>query len=161
MAIEFSGFPIVFTPTLLPSGYANGDVLFAPEKIASLNHKGNISSHLMQLGIFWDIADAPEISLLFFHKEPESIAAPGNPPALSFDDRIALIGQWDVSESDNQEYSVMSSSGGSDTSYMLVTSPLLSVLNSMDQEGWLVGVLREAPSVDLSDKLKITFIVDK
>lgn len=161
MPIEFSGFPIEFTPTLLSSGYTSGDVLFTPEKITNLNYRGSIPAVLRQLGIFWDIANAPEMSLYLFHSEPEGWGKAGDVPAPTLDARASLLGEWDVSDAAGQGYATMMGSNGLLNSYTIVTSPIISALNSDNQEGWLTALINEDTSVNLSDQLKITFITEK
>ena len=161
MPISFSGFPIVYKPTLLDTGYAAGDVLFDPVKIDNFNLIGARPSQLWQLGIFWDMASAPEITLYFFNADPESFGAAGEQPAPTFDDRLKLVAEYDIDSTVNQGYDTLLGDNGAENSYALVIGNAIGVFNSSDKTGYVSAVVKTAVTAGLSDKLGLTFIVKK
>ena len=160
MSTKLSGFPIEITPTLLTTGYTSGQVLFSPEEITSLNRSPDQASALLQLGIFWDMADAPEISLYFFHEEPAGWGDAGDTPAPTFDERSTLIGRWDIDSANNQGYETMPGSNSVDNSYALATG-YIAFFSSDDKSGYLTATINSDTTDDLSDKLKITLMAKK
>ena len=161
MAVNFGVYPVIFNPELLTGGYAAGDILFTPEKVYNINQVGNQISVIRQIGIFWDMASAPEIDLYLFNNNPETWGVAGDPPAPSFADRSKLIAEWNVDSSSDQGYDRMLGANGADNSYSLVSGPLLGALNSLDDEvGYLTATVRSAVSVDLTDMLTLTFMVE-
>ena len=161
MSINFSGYPLIFEPELLTTGYTAGDILFTPVKINNFNLVGKRPSTLQQLGIFWDIASAPEIELYFFNSEPETFGVAGDAPAPSFDDRTKLIAELEVSSADQQGYETMTGDNGEENSYLLFTGGALGVFNSIDTTGYLTALIKTDHSGDLEETLKLTFIVRK
>ena len=160
MAIKIESTPTIFKPTLDATGYAAGDTLFNVEVINALNKHGNIISTLVQLGIFWDIADAPEIILYFFHSNDGNWGDVGDLPAPTFDQRTDLIGVWEVDEDSQQGYETMKGDNGLDNSYALYTGDLAHFI-AKDSVGYIVGVCKTAITTDLTDKLAITLLVRK
>ena len=159
MPIDFSGFPIIYQPEL-SSGYDAGDILFTPDKIHNLNKLGFYPSKIQEIGIFWDVGDAPEIDLFIFNANPESWGMTGNQPAPTLEDRAKLIGEWSVDGASDQGYGTMLGDDGNNKNYALVSGGLLCVLNSADREGYLTATTRTAYSGDLTDKLTLTFILE-
>ena len=158
MATKLTNAATKITPTLLANGYTAGQVLFAPEELTLLTLRGSRASALRQLGIFWDVADAPKITLYFFAKEPEGWGDAGDTPAPTFETRASLIGTWSVN--DAAPYVTMPGDNSADNSYTLV-SGLLAVFASKDQRGWVTATIDEAYADDLAGKLKLTLNVDK
>ena len=161
MSINFSDYPLVFEPELLSTGYTAGDVLFTPVKINNLNLVGLRPSTLHQLGIFWDIASAPEIELYFFNSEPETWGEAGDAPAPSFADRAKLIAELEVSSADEQGYETLIGDNGEENSYLLFTGGALGVFKSIDETGYITALIKTDHSGDLEETLKLTFIVRK
>ena len=161
MSINFSDYPLVFEPELLATGYTAGSVLFTPVRIQNLNLIGLRPSTLRQLGIFWDMASAPEIELYFFNSELESWGEAGEAPAPSFADRAKLIGELKVSSSDSQGYQTMLGDNSESNSHLLFTGGVLGVFNSIDTTGYITALIKTDYTGDLEDKLKLTFIVRK
>lgn len=158
MATKLANALTEITPTLQTGSYTAGQVLFAPEELTLLTFTGGRASALRQLGILWDVADAPKITLYFFAKEPEGWGNAGDTPAPTFETRASLIGTWSVT--DDAPYGTMPGDNSAANSYALV-SGLLAVFGSKNQRGWVTAVINEDHSGNLAGKLKLTLNVDK
>ena len=143
-------------PTLSATGYTAGQVLFAPIKLEAMTLGNNRLAVLEQVGVFWDVAAAPSITLYFFAKAPTGFGNPGTTPTPAFDIRAALIGEIKIDNS--TDYGTLHS-----TNHVLLTGQwaVLGADGIDSDEGWLVGVIDSAYSASLVDKLKITLTVDK
>lgn len=160
MPINFGDYPIVHTPQLVSGGYSAGDVLFTPDKIDYFNKQGQYPAKIQQIGIFWDVDDAPEINLFLFNANPETFGDAGEQPRPTLADRAKLVGEWNVDGSMDQGYGTMLGDDGNDKNYVLIAGGLLCVLNSDDQVGYLTATSKTAYSGDLTDKLTLTFILE-
>ena len=148
-----------FAPTLLSSGYTSGQVLFEPEPLQLLTRGNSRTSVLEQIGIIWDIASAPPITLYFFSKEPTGFGGAGTAPAPTFAERASLIGEISIESTD---YDTLPGANTLDNDYVLYTVPLAVFAAEDDsKEGWLVATIDDAYSTTLVDKLRITLTIDK
>lgn len=148
-----------FAPTLLSSGYTSGQVLFASESLTLLTRGNTRRSVLEQLGVVWDIASAPPITLYFFSKEPTGFGAAGTAPAPTFEERASLIGEISIESTD---YETLPGANTLENDYALYTGPLAVFAAEDDgKEGWLVATIDDAYSATLVDKLRITLTIDK
>lgn len=161
MSFSIADSPSPYTPTL-QSSYSAGDILFTPVSVYNMTKGSGRLALIQQIGIFWDVADAPEITLFFFSEEPETWGDVGEQPAPSFDDRAKLIGEWDVDGSMDQGYGTLLGDNSLSNSYSLVSGNLLSVfrLPLDERHGYLTATIKTATNVDLRDKLKLTFILE-
>ena len=148
-----------FAPTLLSTGYTNGQVLFVSEPLQLLTRGNTRKSVLEQLGVMWDIASAPPITLYFFSKEPTGFGAAGTAPAPTFEERASLIGEVSIESAD---YDTLRGDNTLENAYALYTGPLAVFAAEDDgKEGWLVATIDDAYSATLVDKLRITLTIDK
>ena len=157
MSTKISNSLVEISPALT-SNYASGDVLFDLEELTLLTYRPGQSSILRQLGVFWDIDAAPNITLYFFSEKPApaSYGAKGTTPAFSFGDRAKLIGALPISDAANTpSYTTLHSK-----SYLLATG-MLAVFSSADKIGWMGATIDEAHTGDLAGKLKITLNIEK
>ena len=158
MSTKVGGFPIEITPTLSDLGYTSGDTLFTPEELTTINRLKNTYSKVTQIGVFWDIPDAPPITLYFFHRNPEGFGDASDVPSLTFEQRIAMIGEYDV-ETDN--YDVLPGDNSEENSYCLIAGDRIATLNSENGVGYLVATIDDDYADALADKLTITLSVEK
>ena len=158
MQIKVESPHINIRPDLLDSGYNAGAVLFDPIELTALTRPKYTCAILRQLGIFWNIADAPNITIYIFAAKPEGWGAAGATPAPTFDTRAALVGEWSVDG--RAPYSTMPGDDGDAYAYALATG-LLAVLSVTNQRGWITATIDEAYTGDLTDALQLTLNVDK
>lgn len=158
MSSTVAKLPVEITPKLLDSGYEAGQVLFTPIKLTSVTYPNHSSAILRQLGIFWDIESAPNITLYLFATEPEGWGEAGDTPAPTFETRAALVGEWTVNS--QAPYSTMPGANSSNNSYALVTG-LLAILAATNGEAYLTATIDEAHTDALRGKLKITLNINK
>lgn len=149
---------VEITPTLLNTAYEAGDILFTPIKLVSVTRSNYSSALLRQVGIFWDIANAPNITLYLFAKDPENWGNAGDAPAPTLDERATLVGEWSVNA--QAPYSMMPGANSTDNSYALTTG-LLAALHAPGGKVYLTATIDAAHSGGLEDKLKITLNIDK
>ena len=86
MPTKLAGNPVEFEPILLATGYTAGQSLFTPEELSVTTQQAT----LVQLGIFWDVASAPEMTIYFFNRKPDGFGDAGDTVSLTFDERSSL-----------------------------------------------------------------------
>lgn len=160
MELKLKATPTIFKPTLLSTGYAAGQVLFDAEEITALNRHGEIYSTLVQLGVFWNIASAPEITLYFFRDNPAGFGSAGSTPAPTFDERASLTGVWEISQDDGQGYETLAGSNSADNSYALFSGDLAHFASD-DSTGYMTAICKDTVSTDLEGTLAITLLARK
>jgi len=149
---------VEITPNLSASNYAAGDVLFDLVELSALTFRAGSASRLRQLGVFWDINDAPEMTLYFFSKKPSQVGygAANTVPSFNFDDRAALMGMFPISSAaDTLSYATLHSK------QHLIATGNLAIFGGETKSGWMGAIIDEASTVDLSNKLKITLNIEK
>ena len=149
---------VEISPNLSASNYAAGDVLFDLEELTALTFRAGSASLLRQLGIFWDINNAPALTLYFFSRKPSQAGygVANTVPAFNFDDRAALTGILPISTAaDTLSYATLHSK-----QHVLATGNL-AFFSGDNKSGWMGAIIDEAYTGDLSDKLKITLNIEK
>ena len=145
---------MLFEPTLLSTGYTSGQSLFTPEKMSITTQQATF----VQLGIIWDIGDAPEITIYFFDIEPSGFGDAGDTLSLTFNERSSLIGVWDIDSASEQGYSTLLGDNGEDNSYTLLSGSIAHIEND-DRTLYMAAVIKDTTTTDLSDKLRFTLLV--
>ena len=154
MPTKLAGFPSSFAPTLSSGSYTAGQSLFTPEELTVTTQ----TSRLVQLGIFWDIDNAPEITVYFFNEKPDGFGDAGDTLALTFEERASLVGVWNIDSSNNQGYQTLLGDNGDDNSYALLTGEVANLTNK-DQTLYMAAIIKSDTTADLSDKLSFTLLV--
>ena len=154
MPTKLAGTPAIFEPTLLATGYTAGQSLFTPEQLSVTTQQAT----LVQLGIFWDIASAPEMTIYFFNSKPVGFGDAGDTVSLTFDERASLIGVWNIDSTVGQGYSTLLGDNSDENSYDILTGDLAHFDNE-DNTLYMAVIIKSTTTVDLSDKLRFTMLV--
>ena len=154
MPTKLAGNPVEFEPILLATGYTAGQSLFTPEELSVTTQQAT----LVQLGIFWDVASAPEMTIYFFNRKPDGFGDAGDTVSLTFDERSSLIGVWNIDSTSGQGYSTLLGDNGENNSYDILTGALAHFDND-DKTLYMAAIIKSTTTVDLSDKLKFTMLV--